>query len=181
MHNFISMSISFSMFSSTTFYILCLYYCLVSVTLVGVADQIFYIYCKASFNIRTPFYMETIFLMSASMCACLRDESNIRNIRCYVMPVNTEQWRAGIGRFHGRILFSQKACFDSVMIFKCFFNFFYNSFLSILVLKAGDIELNSRPNKMSHSYFSCCHWNVNGWPTDNYCKVAALKAYNSVL
>ena len=52
--------------------------------------------------------------------------------------------------------------------------------MSILVLKTGDIELNPGPNKKSHSYFSCCHWNVNSLPTDNYCKVAALKAYNSV-
>ena len=52
--------------------------------------------------------------------------------------------------------------------------------MSILVLKAGDIELNPEPNKKSHSYFCCCQWNVNSLPTDNYCKVAALKAYNSV-
>ena len=53
--------------------------------------------------------------------------------------------------------------------------------MSILVLKTGDIELNPGPNKKSHSSFSCCHWDVNSLPTDNYCKVAALKAYNSVL
>ena len=47
-------------------------------------------------------------------------------------------------------------------------------------MKAGDIELNPGPNKKSHSYFSCCHWNVNSLPTDNYCKVAALKAYKPV-
>ena len=52
--------------------------------------------------------------------------------------------------------------------------------MSILVLKAGDIELNPGPNKKSHSYFSCCHWNVSSLPTDNYFEVAALKAYNSV-
>ena len=27
--------------------------------------------------------------------------------------------------------------------------------------------------------FSFWHWNVNSLPTDNYCKVAALKAHNS--
>ena len=52
--------------------------------------------------------------------------------------------------------------------------------MSILVLKSGDIELNPGSNKKSHSYFSCCHWNVNSLPTDNYCQVAASKAYNSV-
>ena len=92
------------------------------------------------------------------------------------MPANTEQWRAGIGIFHGRIFFfsNKKACCDPIIIFKCFFYFFYDSFLSILVLKAGDIELNPGPNKKSHSYFSCCHCNVNSF------KVAALRACNSV-
>ena len=98
------------------------------------------------------------------------------------MPVNTEQWHAGIGTFHGRIFFfsNKKVGCDPIIIFKCFFYFFYNSFLSILLLKAGDIELNPGPNKKSHSYFSCCHWNINSLPTNNYCKVATLKAYNSV-
>ena len=98
------------------------------------------------------------------------------------MPVNTEQWRAGIGTFHGRIFFfsNKNTCCNPIIFFKCFFNFFYNSFLSILVLKAGDTELNPGPNKKSHSYFYCCHWNVNSLPADNYCKAAALKAYNFV-
>ena len=98
------------------------------------------------------------------------------------MPINTEEWCAGVGTFHGRMFFfsNRKACCNPIMIFKCFLNFFYNSFLFILVLKAGDIKLNSGPNKKSHSYFSCCNWNENSLPTDNYCKVAALKAYNSV-
>ena len=52
--------------------------------------------------------------------------------------------------------------------------------MSILVLKAGDTELNPGTNKKSHLYLSCCHWNVNSLPTENYCKVAALTAYNSL-
>ena len=52
--------------------------------------------------------------------------------------------------------------------------------MSILVLKAGDIELNPGPKKKSHSNFSCCHWNLNSLPTGNYCKVRALKAHTSV-
>ena len=78
-----------------------------------------------------------------------------------------------IGTFHGRIFFfsNKKSCCNPIIFFKCFFIlfFFYNVFLSILVLEAGDIELNPGPNKNSHSYFSCCHWNVNSLPTDNYC------------
>ena len=60
------------------------------------------------------------------------------------------------------------------------FTFFYNVFLSILILKARDIELNLRPNKSFHSYFSCCDWNVNSLATENHSKVVALKAYNSI-
>ena len=74
----------------------------------------------------------------------------------------------------------QKSLLRFIHNFQVFFNFFYNSFLCILDLKAGGIELNPGPNKKSNSYFSCCHWNVNSLPTGNYCKVAALKAYNSV-
>ena len=61
-----------------------------------------------------------------------------------------------------------------------FCNLFYNSFLLILVLKSVDIELNSEPNKKSHSYFSCCHCSVNSLPSDIYIEVAGLKAYNSI-
>ena len=56
---------------------------------------------------------------------------------------------------------------------------FYNIFLSIFVLKAGDIKLNPGPKKIPYSYFSCCHLNVNSLAPDNYSKVLALKAYNS--
>ena len=59
------------------------------------------------------------------------------------------------------------------------FTFFYNVFLSILILKTGDIDLNPGLLKNPDSYFSCCHWNVNSLATDNYSKVLARKAYNS--
>ena len=72
MHNFISMQ---SFYISATFFILCLFYCLVSVTLVRVTDQNFYIYNKASLNIRTIliifcqyFYGNNIFNVSFNMC-----------------------------------------------------------------------------------------------------------------
>ena len=76
---------------------------------------------------------------------------------------------------------NQRAYCDSIIIFKVFFRFFFNPILSILIMKARDIELNLGPSKKSHSYFSGCHWNVNSLPNDNYCnKVAALKAYNFI-
>ena len=97
------------------------------------------------------------------------------------MPVNIDQWHAGIGRFHSRIVISKtKNNFsDPIIIFKCMLAFFYNIFLSIFILKAGDIELNPGPKKIPYSYFSCCHWNVDSLAADNYSKVLALKAYNS--
>ena len=116
---------------------------------------------------------------------------------CYVIPVNVDQWCAGIRRFHSClvILKTKKKLSDPVIIFKCIYTFFYN----VLILKAGDIELNPGPPKnlakwlsvrlwtkwlwvrvQLHSYFSCFHWNVNSLATDNYSKVVALKAYNSI-
>ena len=53
--------------------------------------------------------------------------------------------------------------------------------MSILVLKAGDIELNSGPNKKSHSYFSCCHWNVNSSPTWNSYLIDIVKLQHGVI
>ena len=61
--------------------------------------------------------METLFLMSASICTCLKEQYLM-----LCMPINTEQWHAGIGTFHGRIFFvlSKRTCCDPVIIF------FYN-------------------------------------------------------
>ena len=95
-------------------------------------------------------------------------------------PVNIDQWRAGTGRFHSRLVIpkTKKSLSDQVIIFMCIFTFFCNVFLSILILKDGDIELNPGPLKSFHLYFSCWHWNVYSFATDNYSK--ALKAYNSI-
>ena len=63
---------------------------------------------------------------------------------CYVIPVNIDQWRAGTGRFHSRLVIpkTKKSLSDPVIIFKWIFTFFCNVFLSILILKAADIALN---------------------------------------
>ena len=77
MHNFISMR---SFYISATLFILCLYYWLVSGTLVRVTDQFFYVYCKASLNIKTflSFFdissMGTKCFVLGSMCACLKEQ-----------------------------------------------------------------------------------------------------------
>ena len=73
------------------------------------------------------------------------------------MAVDIAQWRAGIGRFH-RCIISQKTknnFSDPIVILKCMLTFCYNVFLFIFILKAGDIELNTGPKKIPHSYFSC--------------------------
>ena len=83
-HNFISMR---SFFISETLVILCLYYCLVSVTLVRITDQILYVYCKTSLNIRTIliifsqyFYVISIFNVSFSMCLLKRVIIDVCNV-----------------------------------------------------------------------------------------------------
>ena len=78
------------------------------------------------------------------------------------MPVNIYQWHASIGRFHNHIVIlkTKNNFSDPIIIFKRMLAFFYNIFLSIFILKAGDIELNPGPKKIPYSYFSCCHWSV---------------------
>ena len=71
------------------------------------------------------------------------------------MPANIDQWRAGIGRFHSLIVIpeTKKKFSDPIIIVKCMFTFFCNVFLSILILKAGDIELNPRlPKNLIHIF-----------------------------
>ena len=67
------------------------------------------------------------------------------------MPVNIDQWHAGFGRFHSYFVIlktKKKKLSDPVIPFTWIFTFFYNVFLSILILKAGDIELNPGPKKI---------------------------------
>ena len=67
----------------------------------------------------------------------------------------------------------------NIYIFKRRFTFSHNIFLSILIFKAGDIELNPGAQKNPRLYFSCCHWNVSSLATSNFFKVLAVKAYKS--
>ena len=52
-------------------------------------------------------------------------------------------------------------------------------FSSLVLLTHGDFETNAGPKK-SHSYLSCCHWNVNSLIAHNMLKVSLLEAYNTV-
>ena len=98
------------------------------------------------------------------------------------MPVNVLQWDAGIGFFyycaHPVIMnkFSNSICFPKV---RCVISYLYYCFCSLILLTHGDVETNPGPQKF-HSYFCCCHWNVNSLIAHNKLKVSLLEAYNTV-
>ena len=49
----------------------------------------------------------------------------------------------------------------------------------LLLICAGDIELNPGPRKNNTSYsFSFCHWNLNSIVEHSFSKLSLLKAYN---
>ena len=103
------------------------------------------------------------------------------------MPVNIDQWHAGIGRFHSHLVIpkTKKKLSDPIIIFTCIFTFFYSVFLSILILKAGDIELNpGHPPPPPPSKKILIHiFLVIGMlslAADNYSKVVALKDNSSI-
>ena len=62
---------------------------------------------------------------------------------------------------------------------RCAINYLYCFFCSLILLTHGDVETNPGPKK-SHSYFSCCHLNVNSLIAHNELKVSLLEAYNIV-
>ena len=98
------------------------------------------------------------------------------------MPVNVHQWHAGIAIFyycsHPVIMnkFSHSTCFPKV---RCVISYLYYFFCSLILLTHGDVKTNTGP-KRSHSYFSCCHWNVNSLIAHNMLKVSLLEAYRTV-
>ena len=93
------------------------------------------------------------------------------------MPVNVLQWRAGIGIFcycsHPVIMnkFSHSNCFPKV---RCVISYLYYFFCSLILFTHGDVKTDPGPNK-SHSYFSCCHWNLNSLIFHNNLKVLCLR------
>ena len=49
----------------------------------------------------------------------------------------------------------------------------------LLLICAGDIELNPGPRKINTSYnFSFCHWNLKSIAAHNFSKLSLLEAYN---
>ena len=72
--------------------------------------------------------------------------------------------------------FSHSSCFPKI---RCVITFLRYYFCSLILLTHGDVEANPDP-KISHMYFSCCHWNVNSLVVHNMMKVSLLEAYNTV-
>ena len=72
--------------------------------------------------------------------------------------------------------FSHSSCFPKI---RCVITFLCYYFCSLILLTHGDVETNPGP-KISHLYFSCCHWNVNSLVVHNMLKVSFLEAYNTV-
>ena len=143
---------------SATFYFLSLFYCLVFSTVIRVTGKDSYVQYKERINIKT---IQIIF-------GHYFHWNYIFNIRYWWLDIH--------GTFH-----NQKSLLWSNPNLQIFFFFFFNNwFLSILVLKSGDIELDPESSKTSPSYFSCCHWSVNSLPADNYIEVAGLKVYHSI-
>ena len=166
-----------NLFMIAIFFILHLFYCLVSVILVLI--KIFMVFWKQESILHlfksyfVTMSMKTI-IMSASICTCLRELYFMLYNAYYYWTMTCRYWNFS----WLDILFHKEKsllCFNHDFLY-----FFYNLFLSIFALKAGYIELNSQPKKKSNSYFSCYHWNVKSLPTKIHCKVAAWKAHNSI-
>ena len=107
----------------------------------------------------------------------------LRGLNSGVMPVNVSQWRAGMCIFYccTHPLVNMKIRnFSHISKSKCTTAYFYHLFCSMFLLKHGDIEINPGPTKKNHSYFSCCHWNVNSLAALNMLKVSSLEAYNTI-
>ena len=97
-------------------------------------------------------------------------------------PVNVHHCCTGIGIFYycSRPVIMNK--FRALKFFpkvRCVTSYLYYFFCSLILLTHGDVETNPGPKK-SHSYFSCCHWNVNSLIAHNKLKVSLLEAYNTV-
>ena len=88
------------------------------------------------------------------------------------MPVNTDQWHASIGLFQSKQSLKVSSKFRVVG----FVNYKVLTFLILLLLSHGDIEVNPGP-KRKISKFLCCHWNVNSILAHG--KLSLIKSYNS--
>ena len=91
------------------------------------------------------------------------------------------QWRAEIEIFKGKFVKYPFGSKDRVNVCPRNLNTFYTNccMFLLLLIYAGDIELNPGPRKKNTSYnFSFCHWNLNSIAAHNFSKLSLLKAYN---
>ena len=111
------------------------------------------------------------------------------------MTVSLVQWRAVIGIFDCRCLVISKSSisrliknfgslFESLFLcfdyFKCILLFLLTFlYISVLLRRHGDIELNPGPRKSKGNTMSVCHWNLNSITAHNLSKLTQLKAYIS--
>ena len=97
------------------------------------------------------------------------------------MPVSILQWRAEIGIFNTKyVKYPFKSKYWASVCPRNLDNFYTICYIFLLLLIcAGDIELNPGPRKNNTSYnFSFCHWNLNSIAAHNFSKLSLLEAYN---
>ena len=97
------------------------------------------------------------------------------------MPVSILQWRAEAGIFNTKYdKYPFKSKYRASVCLRNLNNFYTICCIFLLLLIcAGDIELNPGPRKNNTSYnFSFCHWNLNSIAAHNFSKLSSLEAYN---
>ena len=81
------------------------------------------------------------------------------------------------------VLHESSKTLKSISIGILLFNILLNlqlSFLSILIMLCGDIEINPGPKAISQQGFSICHWNLNSIIAHNFGKIFLLKAHVAI-
>ena len=51
--------------------------------------------------------------------------------------------------------------------------------MALTLFSCDDVELKAGPKNTKSSYFSLCHWNLNGLPAHDFSKLSLIEAYNT--
>ena len=97
------------------------------------------------------------------------------------MSVGILQWLAEIGIFNAKVVKYPFRSKYRINVCSRNLNRFYTicCMFLLLLICAGDIELNPGPRKNNTSYnFSFCHWNYNSIAAHNVSKLPLLEVYN---
>ena len=97
------------------------------------------------------------------------------------MPVSILQWRAEIGIFNAKLVKYPFRSKYQVNVCPQNLNKFYTicCMFLLLLICAGDIELNPGPRKNNITYtFFFCHWNIDSIAAHDFLKLSLLEAYN---